>query len=181
MHFLLKYIQEVDMEEIDILEENGEIVGTATVNEAHQNGLLHKVVHVWIVNRRNKLLVQKRSDLKEFCPLMWDVSFAGHVKAGENSLDACEREAKEELGLNIDDDELKFLFSIIENFEEGKIRELADVYILHKDLDLTDLTLDKNEVEEVKWVPFHEFFVTCMTKKFVPHEEEYRLLKEVLK
>ena len=169
------------MEEIDILEENGEIVGTTTVNEAHQNGLLHKVVHVWIVNRRNKLLVQKRSDLKEFCPLMRDVSFAGHVKAGENSLDACEREAKEKLGLNIDDDELKFLFSIIENFEEGKIRELADVYILHKDLDLTDLTLDKSEVEEVKWVPFHEFFVTCMTKKFVPHEEEYRLLKEVLK
>lgn len=169
------------MEEIDILDDNGEIVGTTTIDEAHSEGLLHRVVHVWIVNRRNKLLVQKRSASKSFSPLLWDVSFAGHIKAGENSLDTCEREAKEELGLNIDDDELKFLFSIIENFEEGKIHELADVYILYKDLDLTDLTLDKSEVEEVKWVPFHEFFVTCMTKKYVPHEEEYRLLKEVLK
>ena len=112
------------MEEIDILEENGEIVGTTTVNEAHQNGILHKVVHVWIVNRRNKLLVQKRSDLKEFCPLMWDVSFAGHIKAGENSLDACEREAKEELGLNIDDDELKFLFRLLKNLKRGKFANL---------------------------------------------------------
>jgi 16S rRNA (adenine1518-N6/adenine1519-N6)-dimethyltransferase len=65
----------------------------------HREKLLHRAVHIFILNRRGELLLQKRSYRKDKFPRRWDSSAAGHVNAGESYRDCAIRELKEELGI----------------------------------------------------------------------------------
>jgi 16S rRNA (adenine1518-N6/adenine1519-N6)-dimethyltransferase len=66
----------------------------------HRENLLHRAVHIFILNRRGELLLQKRSCHKDNFPRRWDSSAAGHVNAGESYRNCAERELKEELGVS---------------------------------------------------------------------------------
>jgi 16S rRNA (adenine1518-N6/adenine1519-N6)-dimethyltransferase len=65
----------------------------------HRENLLHRAVHIFILNRHGELLLQKRSYRKDKFPRRWDSSAAGHVNAGELYRDCAMRELKEELGI----------------------------------------------------------------------------------
>ena len=65
----------------------------------HRDNLLHRAVHIFILNRHGELLLQKRSYRKDKFPRRWDSSAAGHVNAGESYRDCAMRELKEELGV----------------------------------------------------------------------------------
>jgi 16S rRNA (adenine1518-N6/adenine1519-N6)-dimethyltransferase len=67
----------------------------------HRENLLHRAVHILILNRRGELLLQKRSYRKDKFPRRWDSSAAGHVNAGETYRDCAVRELKEELGVTV--------------------------------------------------------------------------------
>ena len=85
---------------IDVLDENGQFVGKQeTKEELYQDGHWHRSVHIWIINDKQELLVQKRNPYKKTFPNLWAISTAGHVLAGESSLQAGIRELKEELDL----------------------------------------------------------------------------------
>jgi 16S rRNA (adenine1518-N6/adenine1519-N6)-dimethyltransferase len=64
----------------------------------HRQHLLHRAVHIFLVNRRGELLLQKRSFRKDRFPRCWDSSAAGHVDAGESYQDCATRELQEEIG-----------------------------------------------------------------------------------
>ena len=86
-------------EYLEIVNEKGEIIGSAQRSEIHGNpSLMHKVVHVLVFNREGDLLLQKRSQNKDVAPGKWDTSVGGHVEAGEDLLGSCKREMLEELG-----------------------------------------------------------------------------------
>lgn len=171
------------MEElIDELNEAGSKIGTITKDEAHAKGILHRVVHVWIINDKNQILVQKRAPLKDFYPNVWDVSFAGHVKAGESSLEAVLREGKEELGIDVDENDLEYAFTFLDKlyYKDIVSNEFADVYVLRKNIDISNLKLQSEELEQVMWLPLSRFFVLCYSNKFLPHIEGYKRLKDYL-
>jgi hydrolase, NUDIX family len=85
------------MEYIDIFDENNNPTGQIKEKEkAHEEGDFHRTAHVWIVNDKNELLLQKRSANKKSHPNCWDISGAGHIKAGESVIDGAIRELKEE-------------------------------------------------------------------------------------
>ncbi len=86
-------------EVFDVVDEGDEVVGQATRSEVHEKGWLHRAVHVFVVNRRGELLLQKRSRFKDMHPGMWDSSAAGHLDAGEGYAPAAARELEEELGI----------------------------------------------------------------------------------
>ena len=65
----------------------------------HRENLLHRAVHIFILNRHGELLLQKRSYRKDKFPRCWDSSAAGHVNAGESYRNCAMRELKEELGI----------------------------------------------------------------------------------
>ena len=52
--------------------------------QAHEDGNFHRTAHVWIINDKNELLLQKRSASKKSHPNCWDISGAGHIRAGES-------------------------------------------------------------------------------------------------
>lgn len=144
------------MEEFfDVLNEKGNFTEKAESREkCHKEGLWHKAVVVFIINSKDQVLLQKRSPNKRMWPNMWDVTAGGHVLAGEFGFEAIIREAKEELGIELNKNEMTFLGSSISTNNKGDIvnKHFNEYYIVNKDLDETSLTLQKEEVSEVKWI-----------------------------
>ena len=90
------------VEYFDVLDERGNKTGKIKKREdVHRDGDWHKSIHIWIVNDKNEVLLQKRSSNKDCYPNMWDISCAGHLTAGDTSISGALREIKEELGLDI--------------------------------------------------------------------------------
>ena len=88
------------MELIDVLNENGVKTGKiASRDEVHQKGLWHRAIVVAIINEKNEILLQQRSANKEKNANMWDISAAGHISAGQDSLMAATREINEEVSV----------------------------------------------------------------------------------
>lgn len=87
-------------EELEIVNEKGEIIGTATRAHIHGNpSLTHRVVHVLIFSEKGEMLLQKRSLAKDVAPGKWDTSVGGHVGIGEDLPVSAKREMDEELGI----------------------------------------------------------------------------------
>jgi len=103
-------------EMLDIVNERGEVIGQATRREIHSdNSLLHRVVHLLLLNSRGEILLQKRSPSKDTAPGRWDTSVGGHVNRGEGIEEAVLRETREEL--LIDDCRPEFIYSYIHRNE----------------------------------------------------------------
>jgi len=173
------------MEEyIDVVDDNGKLTGERKLKSlAHKNGDRHKTVHVWIINPKGELLIQRRAPIKENHPNMWDISCAGHISAGESSLRAAIREIKEELNLAVEERELKYLFTInsprvVLNDGNYIDHEFQDVYLLTLEGNDPNFELQGEEVAETKWVPWRKLETTIQRgdASFVPHQEEYKKL-----
>ena len=67
-------------------------------------------MHIWIMNNKNGILLQKRNKNLKLYPGMWG-NTGGATKMGENSLEAIKREVKEELGLTIENEKITFIAS----------------------------------------------------------------------
>ncbi|BCU75404.1 16S rRNA (adenine(1518)-N(6)/adenine(1519)-N(6))-dimethyltransferase RsmA [Luteolibacter sp. LG18] len=92
-------VPQKDAEIFDVVDENDQVTGQATRGEVHAKGLLHRAVHVFAVNRRGEVLLQRRSLLKDSHPGVWDSSVSGHLDAGEDYETAVVRELEEEMGI----------------------------------------------------------------------------------
>ena len=169
----------MEHELLDEYNELGEIIGTVDKADAHREGRWHRAVHAWILNEKNEILLQYRSKEKSVYPSIWDCSFAGHVGAGESSLQALLREGKEELGLLVDTDKLSYVFTNRERLPYGEIdnNEFADVYLLRQEVDLSQSVLQKEEVAGASFFPLDTFFEMAREGKLVPHTVEYAVLK----
>ncbi len=173
----------MEHEMIDEYNIRGEKIGVVDKEIAHRDGLWHKSVHVWIINNEGKILLQYRSSNKSLYPDTWDASFAGHIGAGENSIDALLREGKEELGINVDLERLEYLFTNREIllYRDIDSREFVDIFLLRQDIIFDDLVYQEEEVSESKFVTVDEFFDLVDNNKLFPHEVEYEVLKKVLR
>jgi 16S rRNA (adenine1518-N6/adenine1519-N6)-dimethyltransferase len=88
------------MEEIfDVCDEEDRVIGQAPRSVVHARRLLHRAVHVFVVNSAGQLLLQQRSAAKDEFPLCYTSSASGHLAAGEDYAAAAARELQEELGL----------------------------------------------------------------------------------
>jgi isopentenyldiphosphate isomerase len=114
----------------------------------------------------------------------WDISAAGHVSADETSVEAAQKETREELGLDLPESDFEKLFTIEEHvtLNEGTYiaNEFQDVYLVQKDVDEEKLSLQIEEVQAVRWIDIEEFkeWIQGKGEPLVPHLEEHtRLLK----
>lgn len=174
-------------EQIDILNSKGEKTGkTLSYTETHKTGSIHRTVHVWFLNSKKQLLLQKRSKSKRAYPGAWDISVGGHISAGQTSLEAAKRETEEELGKTLPDEAFTLLFTVRQPRTEHKKdfidEEFNDVYLVKYDADISDFSVQKDEVDEIRWINLDEFkrWIAGNGEPTVPHPEEYRLLLERL-
>lgn len=149
-------------EYIDIVDENGNPTGkTALKSEAHKNGWFHNTIHLWLYTKKGEILLQQRSYKKKIYPLLWDVSVAGHIDTNETFVEATIREAKEEIGINLEAQQLLKIGTkrYKTSYNDGKIQdnEFHQVYIAELRVPLIDLIPQEDEVEALKLVSFKEF------------------------
>lgn len=141
-------------EKIDVLNELGEFTGKiATREECHKNGLWHRAVYAFIIDNKGNILLQKRSSNKKLWPNMWDVTVGGHVDAGEFGRQALIREVKEELGVEIEDNDIKYLIGSTSINEQGDIinKHYNECYLITKNIDISDIKIQKEEVSDVRY------------------------------
>lgn len=101
------------MEYIDIFDENNNSIGVVKEKQkAHEDGNFYRTAHIWIINDKDELLLQKRSASKKSHPNCWDISGAGHIKAGENAIAGALRELKEKLGVETKEEDLQQIVTI---------------------------------------------------------------------
>mgnify|MGYP001050837068 FL=1 len=170
-------------EMIDEYNKIGEKIGVVDKEIAHRDGLWHKTIHVWIINDKNEVLLQYRCADKKLYPNMWDTSFAGHIDAGESSIQAVIREGKEELGIDVDLEKLEFIMTMVEKvkYEQIVSNEFMDVFVLRQNVELDKIALQKEEVAEAKYVSIEEFFDIVEKRNICPHEMMYKILRELWK
>jgi isopentenyl-diphosphate delta-isomerase len=148
-------------EYIDIVTKEGLPTGkSALKSEIHLKGYFHNTAHVWLYTKQGEILLAQRADSKSICPLLWDVSVAGHVDASETIEHAAIREVKEEIGLDLIENNLHKIgvSECFQSYPNGIVdNEFHHTFISELNVEIKDLSLDKNEVEDVKLVNLHEF------------------------
>lgn len=141
---------------IDIVDENNDLTGIVkSRNEAHHEGLWHRIINICIYNSKGEILLQLRSKDKLIYPDMWDISVAGHISAGEEPLTAALRETGEETGLNAKKEDLHFYKTRPEEYQKGDVnmKEFLYIFLLKYDGDIQSLKIQKEEVQEIKFIP----------------------------
>lgn len=89
-----------DDEWFDIVDQEGRVTGRAPRTVCHSGpGLLHPVVHLHVVDSKDRIFLQKRPLTKKIQPGKWDTAVGGHMSSGETIEQGLKREAQEELGL----------------------------------------------------------------------------------
>ncbi len=125
------------------------------------------VVHICIFNSDGKILIQHRQPFKKGWSNLWDISVGGHIISGETSSQGAEREVFEELGYKINLENIRPSLTI--NFDSG----FDDIYIIKSDVDIGSLSLQYEEVSEVKWASVNEIFSMIDNGTFIPYHKSY--------
>lgn len=168
-------------EYIDIVTKEGKPTGEKTLkSDIHSKGYYHNTAHVWLYTLNGEVLLAQRAATKSICPLLWDVSVAGHVDAGEFIVHAAIREVKEEIRLELDVNDLKKIgiFKCFQIYPNGLTdNEFHHTFIAELNVSLEQLVPQKGEVEDLKLVTLDVFqkLINNIGKNnhFIPSNKSY--------
>ncbi len=110
------------------------------------DGYYPMVVMVVIRNSNGRFLMQKRVEEKGGD---WGVT-GGHPKSGESPIQGIITEVKEELGLDFKEED----FTLYDEGCDGK--DCYKMYFVNKDIDIKDITIQEEELSEVRWFTMDE-------------------------
>ncbi len=135
------------MEWLDIYDENGNHTGRVAERSTFlSRGDYFLCSHIIIENTEGLFLIQKRSESKSTRAGQWDIT-AGAVDAGETSLDGAIREAKEEVGLDLPRNAMRFLF------RDRRRSCFHDVWYVRLSFALEQCIMQESEVQALRLVP----------------------------
>ena len=138
---------------------------TMVRGEKITKGFYRLVVHVCIFNSRGEMLIQQRQPFKSSWSNMWDITVGGSDISGDTSQSAAEREVYEEIGYKLSLDGIRPALTI--NFEDG----FDDMYLIKKDIEISDLYLQYEEVKAVKWASKEEILKLIDEEIFIPYHK----------
>lgn len=141
--------------------------GTMRRGEPQPPDTYHLVVHVCIFDSKGHMLIQHRQPFKEGWPDKWDLTVGGSAVRGDNSQTAAVREAMEEIGCALDLAGERPALTI--HFDTG----FDDFYLIDKDLPISTLSLQPEEVSEVKWASLQEICEMIDNGRFIPYHKAF--------
>ncbi len=136
-------------DEVILVNETDEFVGTMDKLEAHQKGLLHRAFSIFIFNDAGQLLLQRRANGKYHSAGLWANTCCSHPRPEESTMDAAKRRLKEEMGIETDL-EKKFDFIYRAQLDNGLIEYEFD-HVFTGQYNGNPVP-DINEVSEYRWV-----------------------------
>ncbi len=155
------------MEYRDLYDLNRNLTGEKILNgEEIPNNRAILMVVIFIENSKGQFLMQKRSKEKGG---LWATT-GGHPKTGESSLEGIITECNEELGIKINN-------PILFKKASGK-QSFCDLYYLKEDINIDDIIIQKEEVDEVKWLTLSE--IEELNNKSLFNKGHYMMFKDCL-
>lgn len=142
------------MEKVILVDKNDKKIGTAEKLKAHQKGLLHRAISVFIFNQKGQILIQKRSKRKYHSGGLWANTCCTHPRPGEKAISAAKRRLKEEMGIQAK------LREIMKIHYQAKVGGLIENEIDHVFVGFFEgePRINKKEVEDWKWINLKELF-----------------------
>lgn len=110
-------------------------------------GEYHIVINAWIRNSKNEFLISQRAASKTYA-FIWECT-GGSALKGETSLDAAIREIKEELGISVNKENGELLGSTLRYYPNCP--DIFDVWLFNSDVSIGEITVQKEEVNDVMW------------------------------
>ena len=160
------------MEYWDIYDKDGNFTGRKKGKyEKWDKDEYHLATEVWVINSKKQILIQQRSEKCQLLPGIWALT-TGRVVSGETTRQGCIRELKEELGIEAKEEDCH----LVKSFLKNRLGMIWDIYFLRKDVELEDVTLQKEEVSRVKLVNTDEFRDMLKEGIMCEYSEVYELL-----
>ncbi|MCW2481457.1 NUDIX hydrolase YfcD [Candidatus Symbiopectobacterium sp. NZEC135] len=96
---MVEQSQAAGTEWVDIVDENNDVIAQASRQQMRAQRLRHRATYIVVHDGMGKILVQRRTETKDFYPGWLDATAGGVVQTGEQMLESARREAEEELGI----------------------------------------------------------------------------------
>lgn len=146
----------------------GELVPVEKL-EAHQRGLRHKAVSVFVV-RGTDVLLQQRALGKYHTPGLWTNTCCTHPDFGESSAACAVRRLNEELGIRGVVPERRHHLEYRADVGSGLIEhEVVDVFLVRVRGELP-MRPNPEEVMDVRWMDYHDLIASVARRpeKYTP-------------
>lgn len=160
------------MELLDVYDslgnKTGRVVERGNKDEIFNDNEHVAVTNIYIENDKGEFLIQKTSKKKGG----HYSSTGGHINHGEDAFSTIVREVKEELGVDISNDNIISLGHICVDFP------VRFIFYLKKNIDLNDIVLQKDEVESISYMSVDE--IKDILDKGLMRKGHYKVLEKVL-
>ncbi|MBM3433034.1 MAG: isopentenyl-diphosphate Delta-isomerase [Bacteroidetes bacterium] len=115
----------MELEQVILVNEQDQSVGSCEKMAAHEQGLLHRAFSVFVFNSRGRLLLQQRAVGKYHSGGLWTNTCCSHPRPGESTEDAAYRRLQEEMGFQT---ELfhAFTFTYTAGLDKGLVENEID-------------------------------------------------------
>lgn len=161
-------------ETIDILDNQGRVTSQSKTRDLiHKDGNWHQSIHLYILDKNNRVLFQRRSKDKMLFASMYACPVGGHIKSGAAPLSTLVKESLEEINLQIKTEDLTYLGIDRVGYHNPKVdlseNEFVHIYILNLDEEI-NLNVENAEVEGLFWFDFDDFKTKVRSKneEFMP-------------
>ncbi len=136
----------------DLYSSKRELVSSGHVRgEPLPEGCFHLVAHVWLRNAQGEFLISQRAESRPTFPLMWETT-GGSVLQGETSLRGALREVREELGIPLQEESGRLVFSQVRDWVNGaRFGDLLDVWLFDYNGE-PRLSAADGEVAQARWM-----------------------------
>jgi len=141
------------LEEVVLVNEKDEAIGTMEKMAAHEKALLHRAFSVFVFNKNGDLLMQQRAHSKYHSGGLWTNTCCSHPRPGEHVADAANRRLQEEMGFTTSLNKA-FDFTYKAAFDNGLTEHEFDHVIIGQYDGLVDF--NPNEVAAYEFMPAQE-------------------------
>jgi len=155
------------------IDSKGRVIGKKRRVECHRRGIVHRAVHVIVLDARHRIFVKRRSSSKDMFPGQWETSVGGHVRYGDDVKETAARELEEELGIV---EPLRYLGRFAYRGKEEK-----ENITLFSVVTMKRPRLNRSEATIGEYLTIHELERCLSRRTFVDGTaEEVRILKRLL-
>ena len=149
------------IEQVILVNEKDEPIGTMEKIEAHEKALLHRAFSVFVINDLKQIMLQQRAAHKYHSPLLWTNTCCSHQRIGESNIEAGNRRLFEEMGMRVN---LKEVFHFIYKapFDNGLTEHELDHVMIGYSNDEPNINLE--EVNDWKWISVNELKIDMQNR-----------------
>jgi isopentenyl-diphosphate delta-isomerase len=162
------------MNEVILVDEKDAEIGVSEKLKAHQLGLLHRAFSIFIFNSNNELLIQQRAQGKYHSGGLWTNTCCSHPIPKMDLVKYAKQRLFEEMGMKVDDLQIKNHFIYRAEFPNGLIEhELDYILIGHSN---EEPILNPEEAQNFEWISLDD-----LTAKIKMNPDQFTFwLKEII-